>query len=671
MCKLVIPNHQFSIILYLCTVKPKPIVLLYLLLFLCLGCQKQPGIDPLTRARVDGLNKDAFINRYRHPDSCLAYSEHAIQLIADSLPAYTDGYLRALNNRAFAFYQMSNITEATSTLDRIEELLNASHRQSHNGDIEWVIAQLRQACLLQRQCRIAESFQRLYEVECSGILDQRREDLLYNYARAEYYITVLVLNFHYRDGQVSSLQNLLEDIEKARPGLQVDYAQDMALNYALAYGWQCTGENTRALDYCNHNFSLLERPSLFCLYHYANTLQMTAVALKGMPGVVPPDSVLNLYDEAREAFFDYGDPYQMLGGVTSTAAYALLIGDTATAHTVLGQWLSMHDVWTPFSAPKLETSLFDVLIRSRYASSPDDNRRWHERHCELQAYVVENEKADFDLQQNLAEERQWHLWMSRAALIFALLLLFVLALLVLLWRNARRLQREKDRLEAANRRDVERIASVETCLSVLRHDVSPFVGYLRNPDLTPELRNEVLDQLLHTFENIKSWTRLSVPDGLTFRSGRFPLQQVFDDTSLQVPTPHNGVSLEFNATPLWLWADRLLVVVLLRNLVANAIQHTTSGHIAIKAAPCTGEMVDISISDTGSGMTPQQVESLFRADRHLPEGSEHGFGLMLCRYIIQKHDDLTRRGCRIEVDSSPGEGTTVHVFLASTKPHSL
>ena len=43
---------------------------------------------------------------------------------------------------------------------------------------------------------------------------------------------------------------------------------------------------------------------------------------------------------------------------------------------------------------------------------------------------------------------------------------------------------------------------------------------------------------------------------------------------------------------------------------------------------------------------------------------DHGFGLILCRYIVKKHDDNTRRGCRIWVESEEGKGTTMHVRLA-------
>lgn len=654
----------FYIFLYLCIVKSLVTTLVLTAAILIAGCERHAPVDPLRRSVVDGLNKEAFVNRYREPDSCIALSERALRYIADSLPEYVDGELRARNNMAFAYYQMSNAAEAGRMLDYVDKIVSSRNPAMSNGDIESVISQLIRARLLQRDCRIADSYRMLYSINQSGVLERSRGKLLYDYAQAEYYITMLVLNYHYRDGKDDDVHSLLAEVEERRSQLKVDYAQDMALNYALAYGWQSAGESDVALDYCEDNFDILERPGAFCMYHYANTLQMMASALKSTPGSTSPDSVLDLYDAARVAFFEYGDPYQMLGGVTSTARYALLIGDTLKAHEVLSEWRSMRGTWKPFSAPKMEVGYFDVIIRSRLAANPDEVRVWYEHRAELQEYIARNEREDFALQQTLTTAQRRSRWMAYTAVGFGVLAVVLLALSTLLWLAARRLRREKQQLEEAKRRDVERIANVETTLSVLRHDVNPFMGYLSRADLAPELRDEVLQQLLRTFENIKNWTSLSIPSGLAFNRTNFPLQEVFDDVQCQVLSPSAGVSLHFVPTTLHVTGDRLLVTILLRNLINNALQHTEKGSVTV-SAKADGEMVDIMVSDTGSGMNAEQVEALFRADRTLPEGSEHGFGLILCRYIIKKHDDLTRRGCRIWAESEVGRGTTMHVKLSS------
>ncbi len=648
-------------------------VVMCLLLVVC-GCNGTQKVDPLRRSRVDGLNKEAFVNRYRNPERCVDRSRQALEYIQDSLPGYVDGELRALNNMAFAYFLTSNYAEANQMLDMVEKKLEQGSEkvEMRNGDIERVIGHLLRARLLQRNCQIADSYRLLYDIGRSKVLERNDDNLLYNYAQTEYYITLLTLNFNYRNGKEQDVMSTIDEVERRRAGLKVDYAEDMALNYAIAYGLQSAGESLRALDYCDQNFEILQRlehmrvpddtVSAFCLYNYANTLQMTATIRKSLPGTMKPDSVLALYDEARRCFFEYGDPYQMLGGVTSTARYALLIGDTAFAHDVLHEWQSLRGTWTPFAAPKMELGYFDILIRSNIARSPDENRRWYEHRYELQDYIARNEEEDFALQNSLLMAKRRSRLMTIFTIALSALMVTLAVLAVLLWRNALRLRREKRQLEAAKRRDVERIANVETCLSVMRHDVSPFIGYLRNPHLPAELRDEVLSQLLRTFDNIKSWTSLSIPSGLAFSASRFLLQEVFDDVSRQVISPKKGVTLDFETTEAMVWGDRLLVTIMLRNLVNNALQHTEEGCVRV-AGQESGDFVELTVKDSGVGMSEEQCENLFRADR--PSG-DHGFGLILCRYIVKKHDDNTRRGCRIWVESEEGRGTEMHVLLSKS-----
>lgn len=655
----------------------KKCVFLYIipLLLTVYGCGKGPKADPLRRSRVDGLNKEAFLNRYRDPERCLDFSQQALEYVQDSLPGYVDGELRARNNMAFAYFLMSDYPEANRMLDLVEKTLERGERRAANGEIELVISNLLRSRLLQRNCQIADSYRMLYDIGRSKILERNDDNLLYNYAQTEYYITLLTLNFHYRNGKEQDVMSTIREVERRRAALKVDYAQDLALNYALAYGLQSAGESERALDYCDRNFDILDRLAdwrvgdsteapLYDLYNYANTLQMTAAIHKSMPGTVSPDSVLALYDEARRCFFDYGDPYQMLGGVTSTARYALLVGDTLFAHRVLREWQALRGTWTPFAAPKMELGYFDILIRSGIAATPAENRRWYEHRYEIQEYITRNEEEDFALQNSLDMAQRRSRLMTIFTVALGTLLLALAVLAVLLWRNALRLRREKRQLEAAKRRDVERIANVETCLSVMRHDVSPFIGYLRNPHLSAELRDEVLSQLLRTFDNIKNWTSLSIPKGLAFNASAFPLQDVFDEVRCQVISPRAGVVLHFEPSEAMIWGDRLLVTIMLRNLVNNALQHTEQGSVVV-GNPEFGirhpEFVEITVADTGTGMTPEQQENLFNASR--PEG-DHGFGLILCRYIVKKHDDNTRRGCKIWVESQEGQGTTMHVVLA-------
>jgi signal transduction histidine kinase len=78
--------------------------------------------------------------------------------------------------------------------------------------------------------------------------------------------------------------------------------------------------------------------------------------------------------------------------------------------------------------------------------------------------------------------------------------------------------------------------------------------------------------------------------------------------------------------------------------------------IAIRSVPEEGERILLEVTDSGTGMTPQDVHHVFDAF-HTTKAKGTGIGLSLCRTIVEEH------GGRIW--ASPGEkaGATFHVQL--------
>ena len=112
-------------------------------------------------------------------------------------------------------------------------------------------------------------------------------------------------------------------------------------------------------------------------------------------------------------------------------------------------------------------------------------------------------------------------------------------------------------------------------------------------------------------------------------------------------------------------ADRL--VLLLINLVINAADATASlaprtGRIEL-ATRCADAGVELCVSDNGCGMSEavrqRAFEPLFTTK---PAGYGTGLGLPLCRSIVQDH------GGRIELESEPGKGTRINVWLPLSPP---
>lgn len=78
----------------------------------------------------------------------------------------------------------------------------------------------------------------------------------------------------------------------------------------------------------------------------------------------------------------------------------------------------------------------------------------------------------------------------------------------------------------------------------------------------------------------------------------------------------------------WVKADRRRLLQVLWNLLSNAIRHTSSGGVITISARCAGQMAEISITDTGSGIATDQLERIFEEYAQV-EGQADGTGLGL------------------------------------------
>ena len=106
-------------------------------------------------------------------------------------------------------------------------------------------------------------------------------------------------------------------------------------------------------------------------------------------------------------------------------------------------------------------------------------------------------------------------------------------------------------------------------------------------------------------------------------------------------------------------SDAFRIKQIVNNLVSNAIKYTDEGEVRVGITVQNGWMT-LSVKDTGSGMTPEELQSVFNAFTRLPgaQGKEGvGLGLTITREIV------TLLGGRINVASTKGKGTTFRVCL--------
>jgi signal transduction histidine kinase len=95
----------------------------------------------------------------------------------------------------------------------------------------------------------------------------------------------------------------------------------------------------------------------------------------------------------------------------------------------------------------------------------------------------------------------------------------------------------------------------------------------------------------------------------------------------------------------------------LLNIIKNALESIEGrGEIGISLSWGGDELATVRISDTGSGLSREDIEKIFNPD-YTTKDKGLGLGLTLAHEIIQGH------GGGIRVESEPGEGTTFEIFL--------
>ncbi|MDO3644140.1 ATP-binding protein [Mucilaginibacter sp. L3T2-6] len=109
-------------------------------------------------------------------------------------------------------------------------------------------------------------------------------------------------------------------------------------------------------------------------------------------------------------------------------------------------------------------------------------------------------------------------------------------------------------------------------------------------------------------------------------------------------------------------ADENHIKVILRNLISNAIKFTNnSGRITLSTAMEDNSII-VSVTDTGKGMSPEEVEKLFSLNTHFSNSGTSGergtgIGLLLCKELVELN------GGKLSVSSAISKGSTFYFNL--------
>jgi len=132
--------------------------------------------------------------------------------------------------------------------------------------------------------------------------------------------------------------------------------------------------------------------------------------------------------------------------------------------------------------------------------------------------------------------------------------------------------------------------------------------------------------------------------------------KLFESQFSAVGRPPITPELHLDEQPPTIQADEALVRRAIENLVLNAMDAMPSGGVLMLRTTHQNGDVDLEVSDTGTGLTPEECDRLF-TPYYTTKQHGTGLGLAIVQSVVSDH------GGRIWVESEAGVGTSFHIHL--------
>ncbi len=236
--------------------------------------------------------------------------------------------------------------------------------------------------------------------------------------------------------------------------------------------------------------------------------------------------------------------------------------------------------------------------------------------------------------------------------------------------NARLLQAQAEELHELN-------ALKNKLFSVIAHDLKSPMYALRNlfrnvqqynlpadevKSMVPDVVND-LNYTIGLMENLLQWSK-SQMEANGLQADAVEVSQLVQDVvrlvRLQAAAKDISISYTDDA-PVYAWADKDMITLVLRNLLTNAIKFTPhGGRVSIMVNQCAG-FAEVAVQDTGCGISAEALQQIHANQFYTTKGTASeggtGLGLMLCKEF------LSRNGGQLHIESQKGKGSTFSFTL--------
>ncbi len=637
-----------------------------------------------------------------------------------SCGGYKSGRAEAYNNLAFVHIARMEYDKAATLLDSVYlstdnqiELLVADiqnmrlcQRKSRNK----MFYDYRESAV--------GRFKRIEE-ETSSLSDHLRRRLVY--AKSEF--AIVNSTYYYYVGLTKQSAEAFDKIDPYGEILQ-DTAQYLNYLYYVGSGGVIldkSAEETSQIEFEHLIKCYLLARQVGSIYWEANSLQAMSVhlvvdrerklLLENNPLVIGyinqdnmPDSLLAGYLAQRslELFSLYGDVYQIAGAHRTLALCYFELSDYTSSLICLENALLDKRIG---QAPDLVASLREYL--SLVYSALDDKNN---------SDVNRNEYLD--LQEETRQDRQLEARASRLErisrqlnIMIAFIIFLIVAVIIsfFLFRYLRRRNDKGETIdnllmplrqwESVNEENTnklyERHEEINESLSImalhvendkkrfldnkakifLANNVMPYIDRILNEVRRLETNNdteesrdkrykyvaELTDQINDYNDVLTNWIQLQQGQ-LSLHIESFSLNELFGMVAKSaISFQLKGITLNVIPTDAVVKADKILTLFMLNTLADNARKFTPEGGTVTMSAGQKEDYVEISVKDTGIGMSGEELSGIF--DRKVYNG--HGFGLMNCKGIMDKYRKFSKvfSVCGLFAESEKGKGSRFYFRL--------
>lgn len=207
---------------------------------------------------------------------------------------------------------------------------------------------------------------------------------------------------------------------------------------------------------------------------------------------------------------------------------------------------------------------------------------------------------------------------------------------------------------------------LRTPLTLVRGELELAYQHEALPDDLRDALQKALDHAISMTKMVDNLMLLARSDTGSYPIESAPFQldevvrEIVDDLKALVNGRRVRVRL-LHCDPVRFTGDRQLIHRLLLNLCDNALRHTSKGHIDL-SLQADGEQVELTVSDTGTGIPPEDLphifERFYRVDKSRTSTTGgSGLGLAISKWIVEAH------GGEINIASELSRGTTVKIIL--------